>query len=77
VQRNGHSLTLLAIPKDGIYERGVSNVRTVLQGLKRVDPGVKVTPSSSVPFPSQRDVQDVWRLRWHDAAWHLTSITSR
>lgn len=49
VQRSGHTLILLAIPKDGIYERGVSNFRTVLQGLKRSDPGVKVTPSSSAP----------------------------
>ena len=49
LQRSGHSLVLLAVPKDGIYERGVSNFRTVLQGLKRVAPGVKATPSSSLP----------------------------
>jgi hypothetical protein len=30
-----------------------------------------------IAFPGQRDVQDVWRLRWHDGAWHLSAITTR
>jgi len=34
VQRGGRSLIVLAIPRDGIYERGVSNFRAMLHGLK-------------------------------------------
>jgi hypothetical protein len=34
VQRGGRSLIALALPKDGIYERGVANFRRVLGSLK-------------------------------------------
>lgn len=49
VQRNGHSLILLAVPKDGIYERGISNFRTVLQGLKANGSGVVKSSAPSSP----------------------------
>jgi hypothetical protein len=46
VQRKSRSLILLAIPKDGIYERGVSNFRAVLHGLA---PGASVAAAPSAP----------------------------
>lgn len=30
-----------------------------------------------VTLPSKRDVQDTWRLRWHDGGWHLMAITNK
>lgn len=50
VQRKGRSLILLAIPKDGIYERGVSNFRAVLHGLA---PGATSDPRSAPPAASK------------------------
>lgn len=34
IQRKGRSLIVVGVPKDGIYERGVSNFRAVIHGLK-------------------------------------------
>lgn len=46
LQRDGRSLVMIAVPDEGIYERGVSNFRMVIHGLK---PGGGVT----TPKPAQ------------------------
>lgn len=35
VQRNGKSMILVGVPKEGIFERGVVNFRDVVQGLQK------------------------------------------
>lgn len=45
VQRKGRSLVLLAVPKDGMYQRGVSNFRAVIQGLAPSATGSAAKPT--------------------------------
>jgi hypothetical protein len=53
VQRGGRSLIVLAIPRDGIYERGVSNFLAMLHGLKPGnDRGTPKPARTTSPSPS-------------------------
>jgi len=55
IQRAGKSLIMIAVPKDGIYERGASNFRAVLQGLKpgnkAVNAASNAPPTTAATFP--------------------------
>jgi hypothetical protein len=60
VQRGGRSLIVLAIPKDGIYERGVSNFRAMLHGLKPGnDRGVPKPARTTPPIEADRTYNKV------------------
>jgi hypothetical protein len=75
VQRNGRSLVLVGVPKDGVFDRGMSSFRAVVRGLEPLAataPGRDVVPNlpqlvgirevtASSTFKDKRDLYAPWR----------------
>jgi hypothetical protein len=75
VQRNGRSLVLVGVPKDGMFDRGISSFRAVVRGLEPLAAGAagrdvvpnlpqlvgirEVTASST--FKDRHDLYAPWR----------------